>query len=120
MTTQYALGLGTKTNNDVEAISLFKGLMILISMNIWEVMVLGESRITINLMHNQTKTKNYLLNHHILRVRILIKKIYSKITFKHIPQELNFIVYSQANKFVTLLEGSLSSLEIMYDTLHVP
>ena len=106
METKFSWGLGTKTNNIVEALALWKGLSIAKNQRKTELIVMGDSRIVI-----QAIVEKALPNH--MHLRQLIKKIqilahyFHKIDFYHILHTHNKEADLDVNVGTTLNFDSL-------------
>ena len=104
--TYLSWGLGTESNNIIEALALWQGLVIAKNKRINKLIVLGDSRIVI-----QEIVKGTLPNQ--LHLRQLIKKIqvlalyFHKIDFYHILRIHNKEANLAANVGTTLIPGSL-------------
>ena len=88
METSFAWGLGSETNNMVEALALWQGLRISKNQGMTELTILGDSRIII-----QAVTKNSIPNQ--MHLKNLIQKIkllslsFSKTRFYHVLRKNN-------------------------------
>lgn len=81
-------GLGTLSNNRVEALALYQGILQLQTQGIKKSLIFGDSAIIISLMNSQRKASNILLQQIINRSKILINHD-MEFHFYHIFQTIN-------------------------------
>ena len=93
----YEWGLGSPSNDKMEAYALLQGLHQLKKLNISNEMVFGDSSIIINMMNHDHPIRNIDLHRIISRCRS-ISKYMEGITFYHILWRNNKDTYSLANK----------------------
>jgi len=68
----YARGIGISSNNEVEALLVYQGWTLLIESGIKRVTMIGDSKIVIRHMHQDSIPKDVVLSHIIARTLALI------------------------------------------------
>ena len=94
---KFSWGLGTKSNNEAEALAILKGCQLATERNIQEVNIFGDSTIIIRgLLYNQGKMNANLecIRH---RIKMEFSKI-KKVKLYQIPRALNSEADKEANK----------------------
>jgi ribonuclease HI len=99
-------GLRTETNNRVEALALWQGIIQAISHNIQDLVIIGDSRIVIKALIHQSKLKNAKLNNLLEKIQLLLGNFRSYKLY-HVLQNLNEKRDTEANKGVLLTVGTM-------------
>ena len=106
METNFTWGLGSETNNLAEALALWKGLRIAKNQGIIELTVLGDSRIIIQAMTENSILNQMHLKHLIQKIKLLSLS-FLKIKFYHVLRKNNKEVDQAANLGSSLSLGEL-------------
>ena len=104
--TKFSSGLGSETNNIAEALALWQGLLIAKNQGNVELTVLGDSRIVIQAMAENSLPNQMHLRHLIKKIKILALS-FLKIDFFHVLRIHNKEADLAANLGATLSPGSL-------------
>jgi len=104
---EFSWGLGHKTNNQAEVLSLLKALQLARNENQKEILVFGDSELMIKSLLNKKGLKDPVLNKQILRVNRLMKDL-SSVQIFHILRELNTEADSLANIGCNLEKNMIS------------
>lgn len=104
----FSWGLGIKTNNQAEALSLWKACHLARGKESKEIAVFGDSELLIKALRNNKGLNDPVLNKQILRVSRLLKEFPSVQIF-HILRELNSEADSLANIGCNLEKGMIST-----------
>ena len=103
----FSWGLGTKTNNRAEILSLLKACQMARKENPNEVLILGDSELLIKTMVKKKGLKDPVLNKQLSRVNRILKD-FPLVQFFHILRGLNKEVDRLENIGCTLHEGMIS------------
>jgi len=101
---RYAIGLGIAFNNQAEAMVLWQGLCHAQSNGIWDLVIIGDSRLLIRAIVLSKTTQNAKLNNLLAKIRLLLKGLDSFQIF-HVLRALNQSADLEANKGVELEAG---------------
>jgi ribonuclease HI len=115
---QFAWGLGVKTNNIVEAYSLYLGLKIARDHQIHKLTVIGDSMIIIRVVINNHSLENNLLRGIILRIKFIAQE-FEEFNFYHVKRTLN----SQADTMAKIASREMQGEILLNDergTLPIP
>ena len=103
----FAWGLGHDSNNRVEALALWKGLKLSLSLNITALVVFGDSWIIIQAANSNRRPAQGHLSTILKKVK-LMQTEFQKISFFHILRSLNTKADLEANKGSLLSRSTLS------------
>ena len=103
---RYSWGLGTKSNNEAEALALLKGCQLVAERNLHEVNIFGDSTIIIRGLLSNQRMKNTRLENITQRIKIVLEKI-KKVKLFQIPRALNKEADEEANKGAAQAHGKL-------------
>ena len=106
METNFSWGLGIETNNISKALALWQGLLISKNQRISDITVLGDSRIIIQAMVENSLPNQMHLQHLIRKIHVLSLSFH-KIDFFHILHNHNKEANLAANIGTTLSSGVL-------------
>jgi len=106
MKLRFTWGLGTKTNNRVEALALWQELIQEISHIIQDLVIIGDSRIVIKALIHQRKLKNAKLNNLLEKIQLLLGNFRSYKLY-HVLRNLNEQADIEANEGVLLTAGTM-------------
>jgi ribonuclease HI len=108
---RYAWGLGIEPNNKAEALALWQGLTQALSLNIRDLIVIGDSRLLIQALNQNTRVANGQLKHVIDKIMILRRRFQS-IQLFHVLRGNNAQADEEANtgarleKSIMILNGT--------------
>jgi ribonuclease HI len=71
----FTWGLGIETSNRAEALALWKGISQAITHNVWNLVILGDSRLIIQALILRTKFRNEKLQHILDKIQLLLGKL---------------------------------------------
>jgi ribonuclease HI len=100
----FAWGLGIETNNRAEALALWQGLNQAITHNVWDLVILGDSRIIIQALILRTKVTNAKLQHILDKIQLLLGKLCNYQLY-HVLRGNNASADAEANKGTLLRKG---------------
>ena len=103
---EYEWGLGTLTNNRVEALDLYQGLLQLQRLNISVVVIIGDSAIVISLMVCNIKAPNLILQQIIGQCQTLDQQMKGNL-FYHVLCSLNKESNERVNRACSHTVGNL-------------
>jgi ribonuclease HI len=103
---RYAWGIGIDSNNKVEALALWQGLTQALILNIQDLIVLGDSRILIQALNQNTRVANGQLQHVIDKINLLRRQFHS-IQLFHVLRGNNAQADEEANVGARLEKGCM-------------
>ena len=98
---KFSWGLGIDTNNMAEALALWQGLRIVVELGIFELIVIGDSRVVIHTLAENILPTHMALQHLICKI-VAQASLFKKIDFYHVLRENNSHADLEANKGVSL------------------
>lgn len=101
----FAWGLGFNSSIQAEALALYQGLKLLLSLEIKEAIILGDSQVIIKLMVTNTAPRDLRLARQIQRIRSL-GKLFQNLKYFHVLRENNKEADREANKATLLSAGA--------------
>eukprot|EP00253_Pinus_taeda_P035966 PITA_35966 len=104
---RFAWGLGKESNNRADALALWLGLSQAIKGNFLSISVFGDSRIIIQALNSNKNPSQLHLSSILRKIRLILPKFH-KISFYHIPSNLNSQADVEANQGVLRSKRSLS------------
>jgi ribonuclease HI len=108
--TSFAWGIGETTNNQVEALALWKGILIMKRQNIKNAIVIGDLMIVIRHMVHKTLPKEPHMNRLLHHIQKLIEG-FKSVKFYHSLRGLNSLANSMANKAYNIAIGIYGKME---------
>ena len=103
---KYSWGIGSDTNNNVEALALWQGLFQAKAIGVSDLTVFGDSRIIIHALTHHSSPSNLRLQQTLRRIQALILT-FRHLEFFHILRKLNSEADLAANEVVPLSKGDL-------------
>ena len=103
---RYAWGLGIESNNKAEALALWQGLTQALFINIQDLIVLGDSRLLIQALNQNTRVANGQLQHVIDKIILLWRQFHS-IQMFHVLRGNNAQADEEANAGARLEKGCM-------------
>jgi len=104
---RFAWGLGKESNNRVEALALWQGLSQAIKGNFLSISVFGDSRIIIQALNTNKNPSQIQLSNTLRKIKLILPKFH-KISFYHIPRNLNSEADKEANQGALMSKRSLT------------
>jgi ribonuclease HI len=103
---RYAWGLGIESTNKAEALSLWQGLTQALSLNIQDLIMIGVSRMIIQVLNQNTRVANGKLQHVIDKI-IILRRHFHSIQMFHVLRGNNAQVDEEANVGGCLEKGCM-------------
>jgi len=110
---RYAWGLGIDSNNKAKALALWQGLTQALILNLQDLIVVGDSKIIIQALNQNTRVANGQLQHVIDKINLLWRQFHS-IQLFHILRGNNTQADEEANAGARFEKGYMRLNEVIF------